>query len=253
MTRLSDTSDCVTTRDVRSNATACRIQPAIWKISPASQTGSCRISIRNRGSFSPALVLIVPFCWSTIPNAKATAARTASDSPMAHRFIGSLRDRQPCALLILPCLTTSLALRLFLFRLRVRLADKLLPTAPAERPRHQDDREQQVPGRGDELLGDGVSGCVLGGRDALQRGDVERLGDACSAGCRRRHVRDRVAGYHAHERVEADRDAVRRQEDCDHSEAGDPRDRLGKEDSPEVRARVRENLTAFLRLPPPLR
>jgi hypothetical protein len=35
-------------------------------------------------------------------------------------------------------------------------------------------------------------------------------------------------------------------------QAGDPGDRFGKEDAPEVRARVRENLTALLDLLPPL-
>ena len=73
-------------------------------------------------------------------------------------------------------------LRLLLLRLglrfRVRPLDEALAAAPAEDPDHQDEREEDRPGRGDQLLCDRVGGRRLGVCDAVQRRGVERLVDA---------------------------------------------------------------------------
>ena len=81
-TRLSAVIDWTTTSEARSRAMAWTTHPVACSAAPANQTGRCRMWRRKRASSSS--VAMVPFCWSTVPKAKSTAARMARPTPMAN-------------------------------------------------------------------------------------------------------------------------------------------------------------------------
>ena len=85
MTRLSVVIDCTTTSGPLSSATAWRIHPASCSPPPRSHTGLRRIWTRKLGCSPASSVESVPFCWRTLPNAKATAARRARTTSTGQR------------------------------------------------------------------------------------------------------------------------------------------------------------------------
>jgi len=97
MTRLRAVSDCTTTRAALSRATAWTTHPVAWQIAPISQIGLCRICRRKLGSPSPAVVSMVPFCWSTVPKANRKAATTARNSPISRSYPEWWRAGIACA------------------------------------------------------------------------------------------------------------------------------------------------------------
>ena len=106
----------------------------------------------------------------------------------------------------------------------VGLPDEQLPAAPAEDGDDEDQRDEDVPGCCDQLLGGGIGdGGAIG--DVAARVECERvrrLGDPDRPRRERDGVRQRARAGHPHDRLEGDRDRECGQEDPDHGQLAQP-------------------------------